>query len=264
MVQSGTVRSSEMAKNEIITAWNQVAQKLIVDMMDNTTPPFSIAAGTRITVYSPVDLVASCGEEGSGKKCSLGYATGNRWDEWQHNTNQKQDGSWVGQVRSFNLVKYCDQDNTGKWTVKQGAESNPEGYDYRTILFYCQSLNYQAINNAKQDAVYQNQQQQFASQEYNTQSTAGVSGAQTGIVGNKTYNEQVLGLTYNEDGSIENPFEDKKEEVTETVEVVTCDGGIMPDANGCCPGETYTDMGDQGFNCCPDAGGDCFPPIINN
>ena len=91
-----------------------------------------------------------------------------------------------------------------------------------------------------------------------------MSGAQTGIVGNKTYNEQVLGLTYNEDGSIENPFEDKKEEVTETVEVVTCDGGIMPDANGCCPGETYTDMGDQGFNCCPDAGGDCFPPIINN
>ena len=59
-------------------------------------------------------------------------------------------------------------------------------------------------------------------------------------------------------------FKVKKEEVTETVEVVTCDGGIMPDANGCCPGETYTDMGDQGFNCCPDAGGDCFPPIINN
>ena len=26
-------------------------------------------------------------------------------------------------------------------------------------------------------------------------------------------------------------------------------------------GEIYTDMGDQGFNCCPDDGGDCFPPI---
>lgn len=35
-----------------------------------------------------------------------------------------------------------------------------------------------------------------------------------------------------------------------------------PDANGCCAGEIYTDMGDQGFNCCPDTGGDCFPPII--
>lgn len=267
VVQSGTVRSSEMAKNEIITAWNQVAQKLIVDMMDNTTPPFSIAAGTRITVYSPVDLVASCGDKDSDKKCSLGYAPpSNRWDEWQHNAEPKQDGSWVGQVRSFNLAKYCVKDNNGRWDIQPNSETQiaKEGYyDYRSVLFYCQSLNYQAINNAKQDAVYQNQQQQFASQEYNTQSTAGVSGAQTGIVGNKTYNEQVLGLTYNEDGSIENPFEDKKEEVTETVEVVTCDGGIMPDANGCCPGETYTDMGDQGFNCCPDAGGDCFPPIVN-
>ena len=40
-----------------------------------------------------------------------------------------------------------------------------------------------------------------------------------------------------------------------------CKDGANPDKNGCCPGETYTDMGDDGFNCCPDAGGDCFPPI---
>ena len=39
----------------------------------------------------------------------------------------------------------------------------------------------------------------------------------------------------------------------------TCD---TPDKNGCCPGEKYTDMGDLGFNCCPESGGDCFPPII--
>lgn len=38
----------------------------------------------------------------------------------------------------------------------------------------------------------------------------------------------------------------------------TCD---TPDEFGCCPGEIYTDMGDQGFNCCPKSGGDCFPPI---
>lgn len=40
-----------------------------------------------------------------------------------------------------------------------------------------------------------------------------------------------------------------------------CAGGIAPDKNGCCPGEVYTDMADLGFNCCPDNGGDCFPPI---
>lgn len=40
-----------------------------------------------------------------------------------------------------------------------------------------------------------------------------------------------------------------------------CKDNASPDLNGCCPGETYTDMGDYGFNCCPDEGGDCFPPI---
>jgi len=40
-----------------------------------------------------------------------------------------------------------------------------------------------------------------------------------------------------------------------------CEGNGTPDEHGCCPGETYTDMGTSGFNCCPDAGGDCFPPL---
>ena len=35
-----------------------------------------------------------------------------------------------------------------------------------------------------------------------------------------------------------------------------------PDENGCMPGEIYTDMGEMGFNCCPESGGDCFPPIV--
>lgn len=42
---------------------------------------------------------------------------------------------------------------------------------------------------------------------------------------------------------------------------LTCVDGSVPDKNGCCDGELYTDMGDLGFNCCPEAGGDCFPPI---
>ncbi|MBQ8686657.1 MAG: hypothetical protein IJ517_02755 [Alphaproteobacteria bacterium] len=40
-----------------------------------------------------------------------------------------------------------------------------------------------------------------------------------------------------------------------------CDGGAHPDKYGCCPGEVYTDMADLGFNCCPEIGGDCFPPL---
>ncbi|MDE6570648.1 MAG: hypothetical protein K2L95_00300 [Alphaproteobacteria bacterium] len=34
-----------------------------------------------------------------------------------------------------------------------------------------------------------------------------------------------------------------------------------PDENGCCPDEILMDMGEQGMNCCPKTGGDCFPPI---
>lgn len=44
-------------------------------------------------------------------------------------------------------------------------------------------------------------------------------------------------------------------------EETLCSDGTTPDTHGCCTGETYTDMGDQGFNCCPADGGDCFPPI---
>ena len=39
------------------------------------------------------------------------------------------------------------------------------------------------------------------------------------------------------------------------------EGTEETDENGCCPGEKYVDMGELGFNCCPEAGGDCFPPM---
>lgn len=257
VVQSGTLRSSELAKNEIITAWNQVAQKLLVDMMDNTVPPFTIAAGTRITVYSPVDLIASCGEQGDGKKCALGYAKTERYNDWEHDAEANYDDpSWIGQVRSFAVAEYCVEDKNGIWSVDPKCKDSSQcgGYDYATLLFYCQTRQYKAINNAKQEALFQNQQSAS-----NTNSIASHE------KGSKTYNEQVLGLTYNEEtGAIENPFNQPSapaEEAAPSAQIM-CDGNVPPDVNGCCPGEIYTDMGDQGFNCCPEAGGDCFPPIM--
>lgn len=263
VVQSGTVRSSELAKNEIITAWNQVAQKFIVDMMNNTVPPFSIAAGTRITVFPPTDLVLTCGNDDS-KKCSVKMvekALGtkkydnaenrNQRAKWQHSGEARyEDESWTGQVRSFNLQEYCSNYKDGKLnlTKDQTQTLYERGIDYTTVLFYCQSNQYKAINNAKQDALYQNQQEQF--QKNNS------------TVGSKTYNENVLGLKYNEDGSIQNPFQSAKKEAETATTIITCEDGTNPDANGCCTGEVYTDMGEQGFNCCPSSGGDCFPPIL--
>lgn len=277
VVQSGTIRSSELAKNEIITAWNQVAQKLIVDAMDNTIPPFSIAAGTRITVYSPTDLVITCGNDDS-KECSVSKvqaASGladesrnTRNESWRENIPYVKyaDSSWTGQVRSFNLERYCMTDSDGLWDINNAkvGEIAESGYDYRTVLAYCQSLNYQAINNAKQDAYYQSQQQSFETN-YGTSSGSSFNTGTglTGIQGSQSYNENVLGLNYNDDGTIQNPFADNSSSTTETVEtVITCDGGALPDEYGCCPGETYTDMGEQGFNCCPETGDDCFPPIL--
>ena len=76
----------------------------------------------------------------------------------------------------------------------------------------------------------------------------------------KAYNTEVLGLQYDDEGYITNPFENSASTVEQ--DILTCDDGLAPDANGCCPGETFTDLGDDGWNCCPDAGGDCFPPIV--
>lgn len=262
VVQSGTVRSSELAKNEIITAWNQVAQKFIVDMLDNTVPPFSIAAGTRITVFSPADLVITCGEK-SDKICSVAKVKAssqkgdrNKRPNWQHSGKADyNDGSWTGQVRSFDLSQYCTQGKDNMWTIKSDANTPQKiyeaGYDYRTVLTYCKSLNYQAINNVRQAAIYQNQQDVNNSNSIASKSTD-----------TKSYNENVLGLKYNEDGSIQNPFQAAKKEEDTAQAVITCEDGTAPDANGCCTGEIYTDMGDQGFNCCPETGGDCFPPIL--
>ena len=265
VVQSGTVRSSELAKNEVITAWNKVAQKLIVDALDNTTPPFSIAAGTRITVYSPVDLIATCGgedEENAGKKCAFEpYSTAERrpWAILKGQLNiDMNDASWVGQVRSFDLSGFCEPDaKTGVMTVRQGAaaEIAAAGHDYRTVLAYCQAQNYQGKTQAKYEAYYDNKLQQ---------GIQGVDADGNKIkleTGTKEYNQQILGLEYDEDGNIKNPFE-KPAAIPgdEPVGSLDCDGQA-PDQYGCCPGETYTDMGDQGFNCCPDGGGDCFPPL---
>ena len=53
--------------------------------------------------------------------------------------------------------------------------------------------------------------------------------------------------------SIDNATQEKSADV-----VSSCD---TPDLNGCCPGETYTDLGEQGFNCCTENNEHCFPPM---
>ena len=82
-----------------------------------------------------------------------------------------------------------------------------------------------------------------------------------GGVGSQQFNEEIIGIKYDDEGNVKNPYE-KPAEPAAAEEVITCFDGSIPDANGCCAGEIYTDMGEQGFNCCPQSGGDCFPPIL--
>ena len=260
VVQSGTMRSSELAKNEIITAWNQVAQKLMVDMMDNTVPPFTIAAGTRITVYSPEDLRVVCLKEGTA--CyfeSKKSQTGEDRRDWtgKHDNifiDEKDPSSWVGQARSFVTDAYCVEEN-GVITADKKCATNPDecgGYSYNTLLLWCKSLNYESKKALQYDVYREDQQKQY-------QQTV----QDLGGVGSQQYNEQILGVQYNTDGTVANPYGTTTEVVEEIAPVLTCEDGNPPDANGCCAGEIYTDMGEQGFNCCPpEVGADCFPPIL--
>ena len=286
VVQSGTVRSSELAKNEGISAWNQVAQKLMVDALDNTVPPFSIAAGTRITVYSPVDLIATCGDKedyddqanpNAGKKCAFhkfGKEERRKWSSIQEGaklTVNNKDSSWTGQTRGFNLSKFCTQKNN-VWTAddSQLQAIADAGYDYRTVLAYCQSQNYQAINQAKYDAYYQSK---VANAPYSNSVTQDDTGKITTTYSDD-FNKNVLGLQYEKDadgketGVIVNPFNQPKSAAgTNAVGTLLCDDGTAPDANGCCTGETYTEMGPDSeypFACCPAGSGDCFPPFEVN
>ena len=121
------------------------------------------------------------------------------------------------------------------------------------ILVYCESKNYVAKNNLRNEA-YSKQEVSKFQEKYGTAEDRDPEKT-------KAYNEDILGLKYADDGeTILNPFAKPANQAPEE-EVLTCDDGSAPDANGCCTGETYTDMGEQGFNCCPDSGGDCFPPI---
>jgi len=42
-----------------------------------------------------------------------------------------------------------------------------------------------------------------------------------------------------------------------------CGDGTKPNKYGCCADETFKDMGNLVFACCPRSGGDCFPPITS-
>ena len=71
-----------------------------------------------------------------------------------------------------------------------------------------------------------------------------------------------MGLTYDEDGNVVNPFAKPAGAANATDEGIKCDDGSTPDSNGCCPGENYEDTGDGTFACCLPNGGECIEPFV--
>jgi hypothetical protein len=184
-------------------------------------------------------------------------STGEKRRDWKGKHDNifidENDPSWVGQARSFVTDAYCVEED-GVITADKKCATNPDacgGYSYNTLLLWCKSLNYESKKALQYDVYREDQQKQYQ------QKVTDLGG-----VGSQQFNEQILGVKYNTDGTVQNPYSTTTEVVEEVAPVLTCEDGNPPDANGCCAGEIYTDMGEQGFNCCPESGGDCFPPII--
>jgi type IV secretory pathway VirB10-like protein len=247
VVQSGTMRSSELAKQEMIKSWNKVTEKLFIDMLDNTKPPFSIASGTRITVYSPTDLVVVWCD---GDKCTPAGAEPSdyyaRADRQTISIAADDPASTMGQVAAYISGQDARINDMRLKNLMEGFQRYQSKSLAANEIYNQQLERNQGV--MKSDGTVLKQ----GTAEYNKE----VLGMQSKTVTDNSGNENEIWLdpskSYSAPGAAPPPPDD---------EALTCEGGTPPDPSGCCPGETFTDMGDAGWNCCPDSGGDCFPPI---
>ena len=118
---------------------------------------------------------------------------------------------------------------------------------FATLKLWCDSLNYQSKKALQYEEYKKDQSAQYQ------QKIEDLGG-----IGTQQYNEEILGVQYDAEGNVMNPYAS----APKAEAALTCEDGTPPDQYGCCTGEIYTDMGEDGFNCCPETGGDCFPPLI--
>ncbi len=81
------------------------------------------------------------------------------------------------------------------------------------------------------------------------------------VVSEPVVNKPAYNVSQNEKMFVAAP-EYEADEYVET-EIETCADGNAPDMDGCCTGETLTEMQDGELMCCPDGSddGECFPPL---
>ncbi|MDR2685505.1 MAG: hypothetical protein LBB23_01880 [Rickettsiales bacterium] len=261
VTQSGQLRSSELAKQEIIKSWDKVTQKLFVDMMDNMTPPFTIPAGTRITVLSNKDIIVNWSNidqtAGLTPTSYRGRKDFNLDDATAMATTLKgkaSDPDWVGQVRGTNV-----NPATGK------IEYNANSPFLREFLD--KSSMYESQYVAQQKAYQQQQNAQAAGNNLDAHGNNKYLGLQYDAAGNimKPGTAPAAALPTLEQQIFSNP--NQPESAAAFGAGLTCDDGSQTDAFGCCPsvGEQYVKEADGSEICCVNLNkGDeetCFPPL---
>lgn len=257
IVQSGTMRSSELAKQEIVKSWDKVTQRLVMDMMGDMTPPFTIPAGTRITVLSNKDLVVNWDET---KLTASGY-TSRSSTTAKHSAGptqqqiqqyiQEKNPEWLGQVRATGV-----DPNTGKIDYM--------GDSALLQAFRAQADNYQAQYVAQQQAY---QQAQAAA-------PVPLDACGKSVYLNLVYepgtcnpvNPALKLATPEQAQSLEDQiFSGELDSGVVAGVAQVCNDGTPPDINGCCPsaGEQFVNDPVNGPICCLiDDPAECFPPLI--
>lgn len=114
--------------------------------------------------------------------------------------------------------------------------------------------------------VSQNENMFVAAADYVTDRLAnlepvGVSGADVVVSTQPEPVQAEVETVFEEPEYVEPVFEEEVVDVVAESGDGACANGAYPDQFGCCPGESYTQIENGGYVCCPDDGGDCFPPL---
>jgi type IV secretory pathway VirB10-like protein len=242
VTQSGQMRSSELAKQEIIKSWDKVSQRLFMDMMDNLTPPFTIPAGTRITVLSSKDLIVNWDSDKLGDGNAYTPKPTKRGTPPNFSQNKEE---LVGQVRSTTV--------------------GPDG----KIIYDTQSPFLQSfMNQANQ---YQSQYQAQQGAYWNQQNTAAAQGNVDECGNNRYLNLRYIPGTctiMSPSAKAPAPVQAMEDamyggNLTAGPGGLMCDDGTPPDTYGCCPSAGEEFVNEDGGICClissPD---ECFPPLM--
>ncbi|MBQ2005487.1 MAG: hypothetical protein II219_01620, partial [Alphaproteobacteria bacterium] len=114
--------------------------------------------------------------------------------------------------------------------------------------------------------VSQNENMFVAAADYVTDRLAnlepvGVSGADVVVSTQPEPVQAEVETVFEEPEYVEPVFEEEVVDAVVESGDGACANGAYPDQFGCCPGESYTQIENGGYVCCPDDGGDCFPPL---